>query len=138
MPATASESSFTFLRYDGAISNEGITSINTATNIAALNGVTTFSDWSLGQIAPTAATAAIGGRVTIAKGRGIFRSSVSITDSNGETRTSVTNSFGYYRFDDVRVGETYIIQANNIGYRFTPRVVTITEDTEKLDFTAER
>ena len=138
VPVTANENNFTFLRYNGTISNEGITSINTSTNIATLNGVTTFSDWSLGLLIPLAATATISGQVTTADGQAIARTRISITDSNGETKFALTSSFGYYRFDEIRVGETYIIQPQNKRYQFAPQIITLNEDLEKLNFTAER
>jgi hypothetical protein len=33
---------------------------------------------------------------------------VSITNGNDQTRTVLTNAFGYYRSDEIPVGETYI------------------------------
>jgi uncharacterized protein (DUF2141 family) len=42
---------------------------------------------------------------------------ITITDSSGAIRTTSTTTFGYYRFDDVQAGETYIISAR--GKRFT-------------------
>ena len=137
VPISASENNFKFLRYNGTISNEGITSINTATNIATLNGVTNFSDWSLGLLAPLAANAAISGRVITADGQPIARTRVSITDEHGETKYTLTSSFGYYRFDEIRVGETYVIQPHDKRYQFAPQIITLNEDLEDLNFIAE-
>ena len=72
-----------------------------------------------------------------ARGRGIFRARVRLTDMSGETRTIITNPFGYYRFDDVAAGETYILNASTKGYTFAPRVVSATEDLTDVNFTAE-
>ena len=85
--------------------------------------------------APTAATVTIGGRVLAANGRGIARARVSITDANGETRRATTNGFGYYRFGDVAVGETYVVEASAKRHRFAAQVLTVGEETNGLNFT---
>ncbi|MGI8639828.1 MAG: carboxypeptidase-like regulatory domain-containing protein [Pyrinomonadaceae bacterium] len=90
-------------------------------------------------LAPTAASVTVSGRVVTAKGRGIFRAQVSLTDSGGETRRVYTNPFGFYRFDDVPAGETYIISANHRFLQFTQnaQVRFIGEDTFEIDFLAQ-
>jgi hypothetical protein len=45
---------------------------------------------------------------------------VLLTDSQGVTRKVVTGSFGYYSFDKVTVGETYVIQVTSKRYVFAP------------------
>ena len=87
--------------------------------------------------APTAAGVSISGRVLSSLGRGVFNARVAITDQNGDVRTARTNSFGYYRFDDVAAGQTYIFNVTHKRYRFSPRVISIVEDTGKFDFIAE-
>ncbi len=52
-----------------------------------------------------------------------------------ETRTVFTNQFGYYRFDEVAAGETYIFEARHKRYLFAPQVFFVTEETAKLNFT---
>ncbi|MGI8640975.1 MAG: choice-of-anchor Q domain-containing protein, partial [Pyrinomonadaceae bacterium] len=47
--------------------------------------------------APTAAAVSVSGRVTNGK-RGVARARVYMTGQNGETQTTITNSFGYFRF----------------------------------------
>ncbi len=87
--------------------------------------------------APTAAGVSISGRVLSSLGRGVFNARIAITDQNGDVRTARTNSFGYYRFDDVAAGQTYIFNVTHKRYRFSPRVISIVEDTGKFDFIAE-
>ena len=70
----------------------------------------TVGFWNFDALSPTAASVTIGGRVTDASLKGIFNSRVSLTNINGETRHATTNRFGYYRFEDVEVGETYIVE----------------------------
>ncbi|MDQ3129811.1 MAG: carboxypeptidase regulatory-like domain-containing protein [Acidobacteriota bacterium] len=91
------------------------------------------------QLAPTAATVSVSGRVTTASGRGISNVRLTLTDSNGEVRTTKTTSFGYYRFADVRAGETYFLSA--IGKRFSfsqpTQVLNINEETDAINFIAD-
>ena len=86
--------------------------------------------------APTAAAVSVGGRVLTAKGRGISRVRVVLTMPNGELKTALTNSFGYYRFTDIPVGETYIFTVRHKQYIFRPQVLTISDAVENLNFTS--
>ncbi|MCY7345041.1 MAG: carboxypeptidase regulatory-like domain-containing protein, partial [Pyrinomonadaceae bacterium] len=88
-------------------------------------------------LAPTAANIAIGGRVFAGKGRGLSNAFVVLTDMNGASRTAATNSFGYYRFDEVAAGETYILNVRSKRFRFAPQVVSVTEELTELNFFAE-
>ena len=109
-----------------------------------LLGPTAVGDVIIGQsrcgvtAAPTAATVTVSGRVTTQTGRGIRNVVITMTDSNGNTRTATTTSFGYYRFEDVAAGETYIFAA--IGKRFSfaqnSQVHSITGDTNNINFVA--
>ncbi len=84
----------------------------------------------------TAANATINGRVTNNFGRGVSRTVISLTDSNGIARTATTNQFGYYRFTEVESGQNYIIEARRKGYQFenNPRVLNVNEDLTGEDF----
>jgi hypothetical protein len=87
--------------------------------------------------APTSAQVTIGGRVRNAAGRGVSRALVTLTGSNGETRTALTNGFGYYRFADVAAGDTYVLNVVSKRYQFTAQVISVTEETSELNFVAE-
>lgn len=86
--------------------------------------------------APTAATVSIAGRVLTFSGRGIANARVASTDQNGITRTARTNSFGYYRFADVEVGQTYIFNVSHKSYRFSSSVISPSQDLRGFDFIA--
>jgi CSLREA domain-containing protein len=88
------------------------------------------------QIAPTAASVSIGGRILIGK-RGVPNATVYLTEQNGNTWTSRTNPLGYYRFENVGVGNTVFINAYHKLYQFAPQVVTVNEQIEDFDITAE-
>lgn len=50
--------------------------------------------------------------------------------------TMVTNAFGYYHFDEVQSGGTYLLNAQARGYTFTPRVLAVNDELTDLDLTA--
>lgn len=93
--------------------------------------------WTALPLTPTAASVSISGRVMTADGRGIKKAIVVLTKPTGERRSALTGAFGYYRFDDVTVGQTYILEVNSKRFRFSPQVVSVMEDLTSLDFTAQ-
>lgn len=87
-------------------------------------------------LSPTAASVSVSGRVVNGK-RGIARARVSMIDQNGAARTALTNSFGYFRFEEVESGATYVFNVTAKNYVFLTRVVTVTEQIDELNFAAE-
>ncbi len=87
---------------------------------------------------PTAAAVSVAGRVRNAFGRGINRALVTMTDSRGVTRTAYTNSFGYYSFADVEVGQTVIFDVRSKRYNFTQptQVISLDGNSSRVNFTA--
>ena len=85
---------------------------------------------------PTAAQVSVSGRVITSGGSGLRNASVILTDANGNSRTVVTGSFGYFRFDAVPAGETYVVSVVSKRYQFAAQVVTINEELSELNFTA--
>jgi Carboxypeptidase regulatory-like domain len=96
------------------------------------NGFWTFN------FAPTAASVSIGGRVTTFGGQGIQNVRVVLTSPNGATQSSLTGSFGNYRFNDIRVGETYVLTVFSKRFVFDnpTQIVSVNEELNNLDFTA--
>lgn len=90
-------------------------------------------------LAPTAAMVPVGGRVRTANGNGIANARVTLTAPSGEVRTVTTTSFGYYHFNDVPVGDTYIISVASKRYSFSqPTVIrSVFEEISDLDFVAD-
>ena len=97
----------------------------------------TFQNGNINISGPTAATVTVGGRVMTADGRGVSKARVVLTDANGAERLAITNPFGYYRFDEVQAGETYIFSVGHKRYQFSPQVLTVNEELAELNFTAE-
>jgi hypothetical protein len=84
----------------------------------------------------TAATVSVSGRVSDARGRGISRATVTLTDPTGGVRTARANIFGYFRFADVPVGDGYVLSAVSKSYGFQPQVVNIHDSITGLNITA--
>ncbi len=91
----------------------------------------------LSVVAPVAAAVPISGRVSTQNGTGVSKARVSLTNSTGITRTVLTNAFGYYQFEDVEVGASYIVQVASKRYTFAPRVIEVFDEISGLDFTPE-
>jgi hypothetical protein len=89
-------------------------------------------------VAPTAANVSISGQLVSDSGSAIRGASVTLTDSQGNVRVAKTNSFGFYRFDQVIVGGTYTLTPTAKGYAFNPpsRVLSVQDDVKDADFTA--
>jgi CSLREA domain-containing protein len=99
-------------------------------------GGSVSTNYSISVLGPTAARVSIGGRI-FADNRAVSHMFVTLTESDGVRRTAITNSFGYYRFDSVQTGGTYILSVNSKRYSFMPRVVSVIDSINDLDFTAE-
>ncbi len=85
----------------------------------------------------TAAGVSVSGRVLTPDGYGLRNAIVSITDSTGMTRTARTTSFGYYTFENVEVGGTYVVSVGSKSYTFTPRTITVNDSVSDLDLVAD-
>ena len=59
------------------------------------------------------------------------------TDPQGSTRTARTASFGYYRFDDVEAGQTYVVGVASKRYVFIPRTISVADELTDFDLVAE-
>lgn len=89
------------------------------------------------QTAPTAAEVSLSGRVVTAEGRGIR--GIRIVVSGGDLPSPVaalTGAFGYYHFDGLRAGRTYVVSVSGKRYVFeTPaRAVTLGDSLSDVDF----
>lgn len=96
--------------------------------------------WSIQFIPTTAAGLSISGRVTTAGGQGIRNASVVITgNSLAEPIVTQTGSFGYYTFNGLRAGETYVLTVNSRRYAFSvpSRVISLVDNVIDADFIAD-
>ena len=92
--------------------------------------------WGFRTLLPTATTVGVSGRVLSSQGRGVGQARVIITSAAGIRQTATTNVFGFYRFDEVEVGETYIVNVLIKRFEFTPRVISVNDEITGLDFVA--
>ena len=96
--------------------------------------------WGIEFLQTTAAGVSLSGRVTTAEGAGIRNARVTITgNSLPEARIVTTGSFGYYSFEGLQSGQTYVVTVNSQRYTFTvpSRVITLVDNLTDVDFTAE-
>lgn len=87
---------------------------------------------------PTAATTSVSGIAMSASGRPVAKARITIAGSNGEIRTVLSNAFGFYRFDAVPVGETYVVSALAKRYTFVPQTINVTDQVSSLNLIADQ
>lgn len=124
----------------GVFNATGTTGQNAVGTITAAPQFNQFGGfWTYNQIQPTAATVSIGGNVGTQNGNGIRNVIVTLIDANGSSRTTVTGSFGTYRFTDVEVGQTYILKVSARKYSFpnSSQVISVNDEPTGLDFTGQ-
>ena len=85
---------------------------------------------------PTASAVWVSGRVFDRRGRGVGKAIVKLSDGDGNTRSALTNAFGYYKFEHLAVGTTYVFDVRSKIYSFESHVVTVTDEVSNLDFWA--
>ncbi len=87
-------------------------------------------------VAPTAAQVSVSGRIRTKDGIGLRGVRVTLTSADGETRTTISNSFGFYRFGEVPTGENYIVSVASKRYVFNQQtmVISVFEEIGDLDF----
>jgi hypothetical protein len=88
---------------------------------------------------PTAGYAYLSGRVLRNYGQPISRALITVARmSNGEIRYAYTNSFGYYRFEELQAGEDYVVSVRAGRYTFDPAslVIGLNQDVGNFNFTA--
>ena len=81
---------------------------------------------------PTAAPVTISGQVLTAGGVAIGGVRLSLFDSSGNVRQSISSGFGYFYFNDVEVGQTYILIAASKRFQFTPRIFGVVDSISDL------
>ena len=86
--------------------------------------------------APSAASVSVSGTTMTADGRGIRDAIVTLTGPNTSPLTARTNALGYFRFDNVIAGETYVISVASKRYAFTPRTLSVVDEIADLVLTA--
>ena len=108
-------------------------------NITVQEGENVVCTFTNGQLTPSAAPADVSGRVSTSFGRGISGAMVTIFNtSTGDSFTRMTNTFGYYQFNDLPVSDFYVMTVSHKRYLFLEpsRSFTLEEDMFDVDFIA--
>lgn len=84
----------------------------------------------------TAASVSIGGQIITSRGKPVGRAFVTLINSSGESRQAISNPFGYFRFNDIAVGDTYVVSVRHKQYQFNPQVINVLENFDGLNFVA--
>lgn len=102
------------------------------------SNVTTLSPFVIAEgLAATAANVRVSGRVFSANGRAVSRAQVRVSDATGNTRTAMTNQFGYYQFEEVEAGQTYFFQVMSKAGSYQAQVVSVNDNVADLNFYAQ-
>ncbi|MBX3243636.1 MAG: carboxypeptidase regulatory-like domain-containing protein, partial [Acidobacteria bacterium] len=84
--------------------------------------------------APSAGLGAVNGRVFANGTAGLLNATVTITDANGNSRVSRTGSFGYFSFEGLMSGETYVVSVTSRNFQYAPQVVTLADSMAEVTF----
>lgn len=86
---------------------------------------------------PTASGVTVAGRVTDATGRPVVQARIALIGQDGIPRQTLTSPFGYFQLNEIRAGQTCVIEVSAKGLQFAPQVVEIAQDQVELNFTPE-
>lgn len=111
--------------------------VSEVVNGLAVPLTTTFSPSTISLVSPTAAGVAVSGIVRKQSGDPLRNARVVIADSNGNSRTAITNPFGQFRFEDIAAGQNYTISVRAKGYVFTPRLIAVSDEIAGIEFSPE-
>ena len=84
-------------------------------------------------LAPPNAAVGISGRITGPDGFPMARTIVSVLGGGGG-RTTITNPFGFYSFENLQVGQLYTVSVHVKGLEFDDQVVFLGDSITNLDF----
>lgn len=150
--ATSAQSGGPFVITESVVTGGGVSSSNGNTSVGSTSGqpaaggsmrsgpfVVTSGFWNFSPLAPTAATTSVGGRILTSDGLGIRNAVVTLTSQNGAPRIVLSGSFGYYNFDDVAVGQSYVVAVSAKRYSFSQPalVVSVVDQLVNVNFIAE-
>lgn len=98
-----------------------------------------IDDFNISLLTPTAADTTVSGRILSSSGRAIPFASITVYGLDGTSYTTSSNPFGYYRFENMTAGESYIFNIHSKRFRFSkmPQTVTVLEDIAQLNFIAD-
>ncbi len=87
---------------------------------------------------PTAANVSVSGRVLNPQGRGLTNARVTITGTDGISRSVISGRMGTFLFSDVESGQDYMISIGSRRYSYSTRLVTVNDNISDLAFYPEQ
>lgn len=96
-----------------------------------------IDDISVSCFLPTSARSLLSGKVLNANGSSMAGATVVLTDPAGFIRSTRTNSFGNYQFDNAAIGSIYVVEVKHKTHRYTPQIIIVSSDLSGIDFTPE-
>jgi hypothetical protein len=94
----------------------------------------------IGLLPPSSAPASIAGRTQYADGVGVGSVQIVMTRvSDGTLWTALSNAFGYFSFQGIPTGQTYVLSISTKRHRFPidSQTITLTDDVTGIVFIAE-
>jgi len=117
-PNVSSTSNLKLLHFETSSWIDRTVSVNPSTKTVCGN-VNSLSPFAVAQAAsPTAASGTISGQIMTSAGAPI--SGVTINLSGAQSRKTITDENGYYRFTDVETGGFYTLSPEGANYSFSP------------------
>lgn len=98
-----------------------------------------FDDLTVTLFVPSAAAVSVSGRAITANGVGIGNAVITLNGGGlSSPMRALTNPFGYFSFESVLAGETYIVEISSKRYQFEQptRVISVKDDISGLEFVA--
>ena len=123
---------------NGSVEYTVLPNLGTDPRTATLNiagRLVTITQYGTGPVLPTAG---ISGRVLTPDGKGIHRAVVTVVDSLGTQRQTITDPAGNYRFDNLATARNYTLTAAHKKYGFEQRSVLLVGNAENVDFHGSR
>lgn len=84
----------------------------------------------------TAASVNISGRILTNQGGAVAGAFIIITNLNGESKQAISSPFGYFRFEGISAGETYVVSLRHKVYRFNSQVINVFDNLDNLNLSA--
>lgn len=88
---------------------------------------------------PSAAGVTVGGQIVEPNGNPIGNAILTLTDTRGHAKRALSNAFGFYRIEDVEVGQSYVMAVSHKRYTFTnpSRVIIVDNELTGVNFTSD-
>lgn len=90
-------------------------------------------------LAPTAASVSVGGQIASSGGYALKNVLVTLIEEDGTIHKTITGSFGYYRFDEIQVGQTVTVSvySKRYGFKQPTQITSVSDNISDLNFWAE-